>query len=151
MVKVTFLFDALKTDSLTIQSELARMSRSLALGVLSESRDVNIHEYRTADLRSQIGLVSQETMLFDDTIYENIRFGNFSADRATVEAAARQAQGNRRASFNGFVYVKANDWDFYLGDTIWEPIHDKLGPWRMTVQLDQVTVAEKTFNLYAVK
>jgi len=61
------------------------------------------------------------------------------------------AEGNRRASFNGFVYVKANDWDFYLGDTIWEPIHDKLGPWRMTVQLDQVTVAEKTFNLYAVK
>ena len=53
--------------------------------------DVDIREYRTTDLRSQIGLVSQETMLFDDTIYENIRFGNFSAGRAAVEAAARQA------------------------------------------------------------
>ena len=52
---------------------------------------INTLEYRTADLRSQMGLVSQETMLFDDTIFENIRYGNFSADRAAVEEAARQA------------------------------------------------------------
>ena len=52
---------------------------------------IDIQEYRTNDLRSQIGLVSQETMLFDDSIYENIRFGNFAADRATIEEAARQA------------------------------------------------------------
>lgn len=53
--------------------------------------DIDICEYRTNDLRSQIGLVSQETMLFNDSIYENIRFGNFSADRAAIEDAARQA------------------------------------------------------------
>jgi ATP-binding cassette, subfamily B, bacterial MsbA len=43
------------------------------------------------DLRRQIGLVSQETMLFDDSIYENIRYGNFEADREAIENAARQA------------------------------------------------------------
>ncbi|MGB4712147.1 MAG: ABC transporter ATP-binding protein [Fuerstiella sp.] len=52
---------------------------------------VDIQEYRTADLRSQIGLVSQETMLFNDSIYENIRFGNNSADKEAIEQAARQA------------------------------------------------------------
>jgi len=52
---------------------------------------VDIRQYRTSDLRSQIGLVSQETMLFNDTILENIRYGNFSASRKSVIEAARQA------------------------------------------------------------
>lgn len=53
--------------------------------------DIRIQEYRTMDLRRQFGLVSQETMLFDDSIYENIRYGNFEADQETIENAARQA------------------------------------------------------------
>ena len=57
------------------------------------------------------------------------------------------SQGNRRAPFDGAVYIKKNDWDFYLGDTIWSPIEDKLGPWRMHVELDGKVVAEKTFNV----
>ena len=52
---------------------------------------VDIREFRTLDLRSQIGLVTQETMLFNDTIYENIRYGNPNATRAQIEDAARQA------------------------------------------------------------
>jgi len=51
----------------------------------------DISEYATADLRSQIGLVSQETMLFNDSILENIRYGHFDADREAVIEAARQA------------------------------------------------------------
>lgn len=58
------------------------------------------------------------------------------------------ANGVRRPPFDGFVYVKTNDWDFYLGDTIWEPIGDKLGDWRMTLELGGKIVAEKTFELY---
>lgn len=58
------------------------------------------------------------------------------------------ADGNRRPPFNGFVYVKTNDWNFYLGDTIWEPIDDKLGPWHMSIGFDGEVVAEKTFQLY---
>ena len=52
---------------------------------------VDIREFRTLDLRSQIGLVTQETMLFNDTIYENIRYGNPNASRVQIEDAARQA------------------------------------------------------------
>ena len=52
---------------------------------------VDVSEYQTSDLRSQMGLVSQETMLFNDTILENIRYGNFAASREAVVEAARQA------------------------------------------------------------
>ena len=58
------------------------------------------------------------------------------------------AAGERRPPFDGVVYVKTNDWDFYLGDTIWDPITDKLGQWHMFVELDGQVVAEKTFELY---
>lgn len=57
------------------------------------------------------------------------------------------SEGRRREPFDGTVYVKTNEWDFYLGDTIWEPISDKLGCWRMWVELEDTVVAEKTFEL----
>lgn len=57
------------------------------------------------------------------------------------------SDGKVRQPFDGSVYVKSNDWKFYLGDTIWEPISDKLGDWRMTVELDGAIIAEKTFNV----
>ena len=60
------------------------------------------------------------------------------------------ADGERRDPFDGSVYVKSNDWDFYLGDTIWAPIGDKLGPWRMTIELDDETIADKTFQVIEI-
>ena len=57
------------------------------------------------------------------------------------------SEGLRRAPFDGSEYVKTNDWNFYLGDTIWLPLVDKLGPWRMTVELGGKTIAEKVFNV----
>jgi hypothetical protein len=56
--------------------------------------------------------------------------------------------GARRAPFVGTVYVKTNDWKFYLGDTIWEPIQDKLGNWHLSLQMDGKVIAEKTFQVY---
>lgn len=60
----------------------------------------------------------------------------------------RDEDGKRRAPFDGTVYVKTNDWDFYLGDTIWEPVEDKLGDWKLHLELGGRMVAEKTFELY---
>ena len=57
--------------------------------------------------------------------------------------------GTKRPPFDGSVYVKSNDWNFYLGDTIWEPIDDKMGNWRMTLELAGKIIAEKTFDVYA--
>ena len=50
--------------------------------------------------------------------------------------------------FDGEEYVKSNDWDFYLGDTIWLPIENKLGIWRMTIELKGKIIAEKSFTLW---
>ena len=59
----------------------------------------------------------------------------------------RDDKGKVRRPFDGTVFVKTNDWDFYLGDTIWNPIEDKLGDWRMTLELDGELIADKTFEL----
>ncbi len=56
--------------------------------------------------------------------------------------------GKVRAPFAGEMHVTNNDWDFYLGDTVWAPIADKCGPWRMTIELDDKILAEKTFNVF---
>jgi ATP-binding cassette subfamily B protein/subfamily B ATP-binding cassette protein MsbA len=52
----------------------------------ADIRGVNLRS-----LRRQIGLVTQETILFDDTIYNNIAYGNRRASQEAVERAARQA------------------------------------------------------------
>jgi subfamily B ATP-binding cassette protein MsbA len=52
---------------------------------------VDVREYRMADLRNQISLVSQEVVLFNDTIRNNISFGSSLATPEAVEAAARAA------------------------------------------------------------
>jgi subfamily B ATP-binding cassette protein MsbA len=52
---------------------------------------VDVREYRLADLRSQISVVSQEVVLFNDTIRNNIAFGSVDATPEAIEEAARAA------------------------------------------------------------
>ena len=59
----------------------------------------------------------------------------------------KDEQGVIRAPFDGSEYIKTNDWNFYLGDTIWLPITDKIGQWRMTVELGGKVIAEKVFSV----
>ncbi|MDA1014134.1 MAG: ABC transporter ATP-binding protein [Planctomycetota bacterium] len=51
----------------------------------------DIHAGRLRSLRSQIGVVTQETLLFDETIFENIRYGKPQATYEQVIKAAQQA------------------------------------------------------------
>jgi hypothetical protein len=55
--------------------------------------------------------------------------------------------GHIMPPFEGVVYVRNNDWKFYLGDTIWAPIHDKVGLWQMVIECDGKIMVDKTFNL----
>jgi subfamily B ATP-binding cassette protein MsbA len=52
---------------------------------------IDIREMRLADLRRNIAIVSQEPVLFNDTIYNNLLFGRLDATREEVEQAARNA------------------------------------------------------------
>lgn len=52
---------------------------------------LDLRQMASADLRSQLALVSQETVIFDMTVAENIACGRPNCSRAEVEAAARAA------------------------------------------------------------
>ncbi|MFN5984116.1 MAG: ABC transporter ATP-binding protein [Fluviicola sp.] len=55
----------------------------------------NIKEYLIEDLRRHIGIVTQESILFNDTVANNILFGNPSASQSDVEEAARIAHADK--------------------------------------------------------
>ena len=56
---------------------------------------VPLPEVRLRDLRKQIGLVTQDPLLFDDTVIHNIRFGAPGASREQVIEAAKQAHAHQ--------------------------------------------------------
>ena len=54
----------------------------------------DLRDVTLASLRSQIGIVTQETVLFDDTIAANIAYGRQGATPQEIEAAARAAHAH---------------------------------------------------------
>jgi subfamily B ATP-binding cassette protein MsbA len=52
---------------------------------------VEVSDLKVASLRKQIGIVTQETILFNDTIYNNITYGSLDATEEQVVEAAKQA------------------------------------------------------------
>ncbi len=55
---------------------------------------VDVRDVTLSSLRAQIGIVTQETILFDDTVSSNIAYGRPDASRAEIEAAARAAHAH---------------------------------------------------------
>ena len=55
---------------------------------------IDIRDVTLRSLRSQIGIVTQETVLFDDSIANNIAYGTPGASRADIEASARAAHAH---------------------------------------------------------
>jgi len=55
---------------------------------------VDTREFTLASLRSLMGIVTQETILFNDTVYNNISYGTAHADKAAVERAAQAANAH---------------------------------------------------------
>lgn len=72
---------------------------------------VDVREYTLAALRALVGIVSQDTVLFNDTVRRNIAYG--AGDRFTdaqVEAAARAANAH------GFIAELPQGYDTVLGE-----------------------------------
>ncbi|HSI83875.1 MAG: ABC transporter ATP-binding protein [Candidatus Methylacidiphilales bacterium] len=76
----------------TIASLLPRFYELTGGSILLDGRD--IREPGLEDLRSQVGVVTQESFLFNGTIMENLRFGKPDATLAEIEAAARAAHAH---------------------------------------------------------
>jgi ATP-binding cassette subfamily B protein len=74
----------------TISRLLFRFYEVTAGRILIDGQD--IRDVTQVSLRAAIGMVPQDTVLFNDTIRYNIRYGRWDASDAEVEEAARQAQ-----------------------------------------------------------
>lgn len=71
---------------------------------------VNLKDYDLFDVRMQIALVLQDNMLFSGTIYENIAYGNPSADKKLVIQAAKAANAH------GFISDMELGYDTVVGE-----------------------------------
>ena len=56
---------------------------------------VDLRQMRLRELRKRIGLVTQQALLFDDTVFNNIQCGNLNASEAEVIRAAQKARAHR--------------------------------------------------------
>lgn len=70
----------------------------------------DIREYNQKDLISLMGIVTQEAILFNDTVYNNITFGMENVTREDVENAARIANAEE------FILALENGYDTNIGD-----------------------------------
>lgn len=71
---------------------------------------INIKKYAIKDLRSLMGIVTQEPILFNDTVKANISLGTSGSTAEQVEAAARIANAHQ------FIKDKERGYDSLVGD-----------------------------------
>ena len=77
-------------------------------GILIDGQD--IRDITQTSLREAIGMVPQDTVLFNDTIRYNIRYGCWEASDAEVEEAARLAQ------IDGFIRLAPKGYETEVGE-----------------------------------
>ncbi len=71
---------------------------------------IDIREYSLANVRSHIGVVSQDIILFDDSVRNNILFGNPDASGEEIIAAAKAAYAHE------FVVNMTHGYDTQIGE-----------------------------------
>ena len=72
--------------------------------------DIDVKDLRVSDLRGLMGIVGQEAILFNDTLFRNIAFGDPTATREDVERAAKIANAH------DFIMATPNGYDTMVGD-----------------------------------
>ncbi|MDR1761222.1 MAG: ATP-binding cassette domain-containing protein, partial [Bacteroidales bacterium] len=71
---------------------------------------ISIKDYKLADLRGLLGIVPQESILFNDSFFNNIAFGIENPDPEKVEEAARLANAHN------FIMETADGYNTTIGD-----------------------------------
>ncbi len=70
----------------------------------------DIRDFTLASLRTQMGIVTQDTILFNDTVANNIGYGTQGASRDAIVDAAR------RANAHGFIMEMPKQYETVVGD-----------------------------------
>jgi ATP-binding cassette, subfamily B, bacterial MsbA len=89
MIAIVGLSGAGKTTLVNLVPRFFDVTAGAILIDGTDIRDVTI-----ASLRAQVGMVTQETVLFEDTIAANIAYGSRGASQGDIEAAARAAHAH---------------------------------------------------------
>jgi ATP-binding cassette subfamily B protein len=76
----------------TLVNLLPRFYEATGGSIRIDGRDLS--DFSLAELRSQIGVVSQESFLFNTSVLDNLKFGRPDATREEIEAAARAAHAH---------------------------------------------------------
>jgi subfamily B ATP-binding cassette protein MsbA len=92
----------------TILSLILRLYDPISGSVRIDGRDLRTLTQQS--LRKQIGLVTQDTFLFHDTIFSNIQFGRLDATPEEVYAAARTAFAH------DFIIAQPHGYETIIGD-----------------------------------
>jgi subfamily B ATP-binding cassette protein MsbA len=92
----------------TILSLILRLYDPTSGAVKIDGRD--LRSVTQKSLREQIGLVTQETFLFHDTIFSNIQFGRLDATEEEVHEAARAAYAH------DFIMAQPKGYQTVIGD-----------------------------------
>ena len=92
----------------TVASLLPRFYDVTEGAIFVDGHDVR--DVTLASLREQVGIVPQETNLFNDTVYNNILYGRLDATRDEVIAAAKAANADE------FIQQLPKGYDTQLGD-----------------------------------
>jgi ATP-binding cassette, subfamily B, bacterial MsbA len=92
----------------TILSLILRLYDPTSGAVRIDGRD--LRSVTQKSLREQIGLVTQETFLFHDTIFNNIQFGRLDATPEEVREAARAAYAH------DFIMAQPKGYETVIGD-----------------------------------
>ena len=106
--KVVALVGASGGGKSTIADLLPRFYDPTEGAITLDGRD--LRDYDLRELRSHFGIVSQEAILFNDSIYHNIVFGMPGVKRADVENAARVANAY------DFIAASPQGFDTNIGD-----------------------------------
>lgn len=92
----------------TVASLLPRFYDATNGSITIDGED--IRKVTLDSLREQVGIVPQETVLFNGSVYDNILYGRLDATREEVEAAAKAANAHE------FIMQLPNGYETMLGD-----------------------------------